>query len=86
LGRGGQLKICEFYKESGENSDKEKNFWSNLGKEEVRHAENIRKMEDIFSSRSERFEENRTRQAFLLQFFAIFSLKLWAYHADMKIV
>jgi hypothetical protein len=55
-----ELKISRFYKECGDHWEQEKEFWSNLEKEEVAHAESIRKMEVIFQARPERFEGNRT--------------------------
>jgi hypothetical protein len=55
-----EMKISEFYRECGDSWQQEKEFWSSLEKEEVFHAQCIRKMADILLARPERFEENRS--------------------------
>lgn len=54
-----ETKISEFYRECGDLWRQEKDFWATLEKEEVSHAQSVRKMADILLSRPERFEENR---------------------------
>ena len=54
-----ETKISEFYRECGGLWKQEKDFWASLEKDEVSHAQFVRKMADILLSRPERFEENR---------------------------
>jgi len=54
-----ELKISEFYRECGDFWKQEKDFWASLEKDELSHAESVRKMADILLARPERFEENR---------------------------
>jgi hypothetical protein len=54
-----ETKISEFYRQCGDFWKQEKDFWASLEKEEVSHAQFVRKMTDIFLSRPERFEESR---------------------------
>jgi len=54
-----ELKISEFYRECGDFWKQEKDFWASLEKDEVTHAQLVRKMADILLARPEQFEENR---------------------------
>ena len=54
-----ELKFSEFYRECGDSWKQEKEFWSTLEKDEVSHAQCMRKMADILLARPEHFEENR---------------------------
>lgn len=54
-----ELKISEFYRECGDVWKQEKDFWASMEKDEVSHAQSVRKMADILLARPERFEENR---------------------------
>ncbi len=54
-----EMKIAEFYMECSVSWAAEKEFWSSLEKDEMVHAQMIRKMADIFLQRPEQFEGNR---------------------------
>lgn len=54
-----ELKISEFYRECGDFWKQEKDFWADLEKDEISHAQLVRKMADIFLARPEQFEDNR---------------------------
>ena len=54
-----ELKIAEFYAECGASWPTEKEFWSGLERDEMVHAQMIRKMADIFHHRPEQFEGSR---------------------------
>jgi len=54
-----ELKLAEFYRECGASWPAEKELWSGLEKDEMVHAQMIRKMADIFLQRPEQFEGNR---------------------------
>jgi rubrerythrin len=54
-----ELKIAEFYRECGASRPTEKELWSSLERDEMGHAQMIRKMAEIFLHRPEQFEGNR---------------------------
>lgn len=54
-----EMKISEFYRQCGDLWKQEKDFWAGLEKEEVSHAQSVRKMAHILLARPERFEEGR---------------------------
>jgi hypothetical protein len=67
-----ELKISEFYRECGDVWKQEKDFWASLEKDEVSHAQSVRKMADILLARPEtvrgepsiqsRFRSRRSRR------------------------
>ena len=54
-----ELKIAEFYRECGAYWATEKELWSSLERDEMVHAQMIRKMAEIFLRRPEQFEGSR---------------------------
>jgi hypothetical protein len=54
-----ELKVSEFYRECGDQWPQDKEFWSDLEKDEIAHSGILRKMADLFSASPERFEANR---------------------------
>ena len=57
---GLELKVAEFYRICADKG--EKGFWSNLEKDEIGHAESLRRMGALFSAKPELFEPNRSFQ------------------------
>jgi len=55
-----ELKVAEFYRTCADNG--EKDFWSEMEKDEVHHAANLRRMATLFSAKPELFEANRSFQ------------------------
>jgi hypothetical protein len=55
-----ELKVAEFYQTCAHNG--EKDFWTEMQKDEVHHAENLRRMAVLFSANPELFEPNRSFQ------------------------
>jgi len=54
-----ELVISEFYKTVGETWKENETFWFGLSRQEVSHAENIRRMADILKSAPQQFEFGR---------------------------
>jgi hypothetical protein len=54
-----ELALSAFYKQCGDIWTEDQSFWQNLAHAEIRHAENIQKMQGIIKRKQDNFEAGR---------------------------
>ena len=62
-----ELTVAELYRTCGQTRGTDREFWSEMERAEMRHAQNIKKMSQIISSKPEAFEVGRSFKSGAIQ-------------------